>query len=204
MTRRGRYEDLSTLLFLVPFMASGVYAVYLWAASGITLVLPTSVYLNVTRDPYVFLSGTLAVLVGLIIDLGGTEPTKRRDRLAWDSGFLQKVAAASFVLALVAAWYSNGFSDILGAAQDFVLGRYSIVFPALLVLLSYLVNPSLKLSGAASTKVLGFLAMLAVPAVIYEVGKRNPAVGLSTAALVMILGLYLLLRQSRPPGADSQ
>lgn len=198
MSGRGRYEDFSTLLFLVPFVASGLYAIYLWVSSGITLILPTAVYLNVTRDPYVFLGGTLAVLVSLMVDLSGIESAKRHDRLAWDSSFLQKTAAACFVLALVAAWYANGFSNVLGAAQDFVLGRYSIVFPSLLVLLSYLVNPALKVSGAASTKVLGFLAMIAVPAVIYEVGKRNVAVGLSAAAVIMALGLFLLLRQPKP------
>lgn len=198
MSSRGRYEDVSTLLFLVPFLASGLYALYLWASSGITPILPAGVYLSVTRDPYVFLTGTLAVLAGLVVDMRGSEPASRRDRLAWDSSFLQKTAAACFILALIMAWYANGFYDLSGAAQDFVVGRYSIVFPALLVLLSYLVNPALRLSGAASAKVLGFLAMLAVPAVIYEVGKRNASVGLAAAAALMLVGIYLLLRQSKP------
>lgn len=198
MSSRGRYEDASTLLFLVPFIASGLYGLYLWVASGVTPILPTGVYLDVTRDPYVFLSGTFAVLAGLVVDLRGAEPASRRERLAWDSGFLQKAAAACFVLALAMAWYANGFSDLSGTAEDFVVGRYSVVFPALLVLLSYLINPALKFSGATSTKVLGFLVMLAVPAVIYEVGKRSATAGLSAAAVMILAGLYLLLRQAKP------
>lgn len=199
MSSRGRYEDASTLLFLVPFIASGAYAVYLWATTGLTAVLPTSVYLTVTRDPYVFLAGTVAVLAGVLVDLSGFDPQKRRERLSWDSGYLQKTAAACFVLSLLMAWYSNGFTDVSGAAEDFVVGRYSIVFPALVFLFSYLVNPSLKTGGAASYRFLGFLAMLAVPAVVYEVGKRNTIVGLVSAVIVMAVGLYLLLNAGRKP-----
>lgn len=199
----GKYEDASTILFLVPFIASGADAVYLWATSGLTAILPSSVYLEVTRDPYVFLAGILAVLVAVMLDLSGVESQNRRERLAWTSGYLQKTAAACFIISLLMAWYANGFVDVSGAAQDFVVGRYSIVFPALLVLFSYLVSPSLKLQGAASYKFLGFLAMLAVPAVVYEVGKRNSVVGLASAGVLMILGLYLLLRTSPKPEAEA-
>jgi hypothetical protein len=204
MSSRGRYEDASTLLFLVPFIASGAYGIYLWASAGLTPVFPASAYLEVTRDPYVFLAGIFAVLVGVMLDLSGVEPQKRRERLAWTSGYLQKTAAACFILSLLMAWYANGFLDIGGAADDFVVGRYSIVFPALLFLFSYLVNPSLKLGGAASYKFLGFLAMLAVPAVVYEVGKRNIIVGLASGTVFMVAGLYLLLRTGSKPTDQSQ
>ena len=194
MSSARRYEDLSTLLLLVPFIASGGYAIFLWATSGFTPILPTSVYLNVTRDPYVFLAGTFAVLVGLLLDLAGSDPGARRERLAGASGYLQKTAAACFVLSLLMAWYANGFVDISGTAQDFIIGRYSTAFPAMLVLLSYLVNPGLKFSVSAGSKVVGFLVMLAVPAVVYEVGKRNAVVGLSGAAALLVIGAYLLVR----------
>jgi hypothetical protein len=203
MSIRGKYEDASTLLFLVPFIVSGAYGVYLWVTTKITPILPTSAYLQVTRDPYVFLVGILAVFVGVIVDLRGVDPRSRRERLAWDSGYLQKTAAACFVLSLLMAWYANGFVDISGAAQDFVVGRYSIVFPAVLVLFSYLVNPALKLGGAASYKLAGFVAMLAVPAVVYEVGKRSAIVGLASAAALMVVGLYLLLRAGPKPAPES-
>jgi hypothetical protein len=196
-----RNEDFSTLLLLVPFIASGAYAIYLWVSSGLTPLLPTGVYLNVTRDPYIFLAGILAVLVGLIVDLNGTGPSNRHGRLAANSSYLQKTAAACFLLSLIMAWYANGFVNVLGAAQDFVVGRYSIIFPTLLVLLSFLINPSLNLRGAASAKFLGFLAILSVPAVVYEVGKRNAVVGLSGAAVIMVVGLYLLLRKVPQPDA---
>jgi len=208
MSSRGKYEDVSTLLYLVPFIASGAYGLYLWFSSGITAILPSSAYLEVTRDPYVFLAGTFAVLLGLILDLSGTELQGRRERLVWTSGFLQKTAVACFLLSLLMAWYSNGFLDVAGAADDFVVGRYAIVFPALLFLFSYLVNPTLKLGDARNNKFLGFLAMLAVPAVVYEVGKRNTVVGLASATVFLVIGLWLMLRtgskaKDEAPGGPS-
>ena len=203
MSSRGRYEDISTVLFLVPFIVSGVYGIYLWVTLGISLVFPPSAYLQVTRDPYVFLIGILAVLGGVLLDLSGVEPQNRRERLSWTSNYLQKTAAACFVLSLLVAWYANGFIDIVGTAQDFVVGRYSLVFPAMVFLFSYLVNPSLKTSGATSYRFLGFLAMLAVPAVVYEVGKRNTVVGLASALALMLIGVYLILGAARKPASDS-
>jgi len=203
MSSRGRYEDISTVLFLVPFIVSGVYGIYLWVTLGISLVFPSSAYLQVTRDPYVFLIGILAVLGGVLLDLSGVEPQSRRERLSWTSNYLQKTAAACFVLSLLVAWYANGFIDIVGTAQDFVVGRYSLVFPAMVFLFSYLVNPSLKTSGATSYRFLGFLAMLAVPAVVYEVGKRNTVVGLASALALMLIGVYLILGAARKPASDS-
>jgi len=203
MSSRGRYEDASTLLFLVPFIASGADAIYLWVSSGISAKLPSSVYLDVTRDPYIFLVGILAVLAAVLLDVNGVDRQVRRERLAWTSGYLQKTAAACFVLSLVMAWYANGFLDLSGAAEDFVVGRYSIVFPVILVFFSYLVNPSLKVGGAASYKLLGFLALLAVPAVVYEVGKRDTVVGLASAVVLMIVGVYLLIRTGKKPAAEA-
>ena len=202
MSRSSSSEDISTLLYIVPFIVSGADAIYLWVTSGISAKLPTTVYLDVTRDPYVFLAGVFAVLLGVMLDLRGVDREGRRERLAWTSGYLQKTAAACFVLSLLMAWYANGFVDLSGAAEDFVVGRYSIVFPAFLVLFSYLVNPSLKLRGAASYRLLGFIAMLAVPAVVYEVGKRNTAVGLALATVLLFVGLYLILRTG-PKSDDS-
>lgn len=194
MSSRGRYEDISTIFFLVPFIASGVYAAYLWVIAGPSLTLPTSVYLNVTRDPSLFLVGTLAVLLALIVDVWNQEPSARSQKLATESGYLQKVALASFVLALAMAWYANGFVNLSGTAQDFIVGRFSLVFPALMVLLSYLVMTPLKFGELRNSRVLGIISMLLVPAVVYELGKRNAIAGLGVAGVLLVAGLYLFLR----------
>jgi len=196
MSGRGRYDDASTVLYLVPFFLSGVYAMYLWAASGPSLVLPGTVYLTVTRDPVVFVLGTLAVFGGLLLDLRGKDPAHRAAALSAQSSFLQKMAAASFTLALAMALYSNGFLDLTGAAVDFVVGRFGVVFPAILVLLSYLITAPLGLGSLKSSFALGMIALLLVPAVVYELGRRNAIAGLTGAALLIIAGVLLFLRSA--------
>jgi hypothetical protein len=204
MSSRGRYEDLSTLLYMLPFAASGVYGLVLWVQSGISATLPTSVYLTVTRDPILFMVGTLSVLLGLMVEINSTEVSARRLRLQSMGGTLQSMAAASLILVLLAAWYSNGFTDLGGAATDFVIGRYGIVFPAMLVLLSYLISAQFRLASVASQKGLAVIAMLLVPVSLYEVGKRNLFLGLFIAFVLLLagLGIYLYPEKKSAPAKE--
>ena len=192
MNRTEAYEDLSAVLFLVPFLASGIYAIVLWAGKGASLLLPTDTYLTVTRDPYVFLIGIFAVFGGVYFELSATERDKRRDKISSLSGTLQKIAAASFVLALLSALYANGF-DPSGTVLDFVVGRYSLVFPAMLVLFSYLIITPFNTGGFGMRSLAGIVVMLLVPAEIYEVGKRNSFVGISFGFVLLLVGMFILL-----------
>lgn len=192
MNRTEVYDDVSTVLFLVPFLVSGVYALYLWAGSGISTLLPTSVYLTVTRDPTVFLLGSFAVMGGLFVSVWVTERPKRRDKLASLSGTLQKIAVASFVLALVSVFYATGFS-ISDSVTDFLVGRYSLVFPAMLVVLSYLIVIPVSTAPFGMRKLTGIVIMLLVPVVLDEVGKRDVLVGLFGAFALLIVGLFVFL-----------
>ena len=189
-------EDLSALLFLVPFAASAVYAVYLWLQTGVGPVLPSSVYLTVTRDPYLFLTGAVAVMAGAAIAVSGADAQSKTQKVSTISGTLQKLAAASFVFALLAAWYSNGFLDVTGTASDLLVGRYSIIFPALIVLLSYLIVAPVKASSFTERRFLGVFVMLLVPAAVYEVGKRETVLGLAIGAALLALGLWIFTRGS--------
>ena len=198
MAGKGRYEDVSTILFLVPFIASGVYALYLWFRSGISAILPSTVYLTVTRDPVVFIAGSLAVFLGLMMDVAGVEPGERRARLQSSSVLVQKLAAASLVLALLTAWYANGFTNLSGTVGDFLVGRFSLAFPVMLVLLSYLATVPLKWRAVKNRRTAGIILMLVVPPVVYEVGKRSAPVGLGAALVLILAGLYLFLRAEKP------
>ncbi len=193
MSLRGRSEDLSTLLYMVPFVASGVYGIFLWVQRGISATLPSSVYLTVTRDPILFVVGSLSVLLGVIIEVSGAEPTARPARVLAISNTLQSVAAASLILVLLSAWYANGFTDLTGAGTDFIVGRYGIVFPAMLVLLSYLISARFGLSSLRSRKSLAIVAMLLVPVSLYELGKRVLAVGLLVALVLLVFGVGVYL-----------
>ena len=201
MSLRGRYEDVSTLLYLVPIVVPIAYALVLWVQGGISATLPSSVYLTVTRDPTLFIGASLAVMLGIIVEVNGTEPKRRPAVLASLGGTLQSIAAASLVIVLIAALYANGFTDITGAATDFIIGRYGLVFPATLVLLSYLITVRFTLPGVTKRQAGAAVALLLVPVSLYEVGKRQIVVGIGIAFVLLVIGmaLYLVPEKKAPP-----
>jgi hypothetical protein len=189
MSRRGNSDDLTALLYLVPFAASGVYGLYLWIKSGVSAIPPSSVYLTVTRDPILFILGSLSVLLAVVLEVTWTDPPNRVGKIASVSNTLQSMALASLILAFIADLYANGFFDISNAATDFVVGRYALVFPAMLVLLSYLLRAQFRFKSLRSAKTLGIIALLLVPASLYALGKRNTALGLGLAFVLLLVGL---------------
>jgi len=201
MSTRGRSEDVSTLLYLVPIVVPIIYALVLWVQTGLTLVLPSSVYLTVTRDPILFIGASLAVMLGVIIEVNGTEPAARPAKLASLGGTLQSIAIASLVVVVISALYANGFTDTTGAATDFIIGRYGIVFPATLVLLSYLITVQYKLPGVTRRQILAAIALFLVPASLYEIGRRQTALGVSISFVLLVAGLalYLFPERKLPP-----
>ena len=200
MSIRERYEDVSTLLYIVPIVVPIIYALVLWVQSGISPVLPSSVYLTVTRDPILFIGASLAVMLGVLIEVNGTEPTARATKVASLGGTLQSIAVASLVIVLISALYANGFTDITGAATDFIIGRYGIVFPAALVLLSYLMTVQFKLPGVTKMQILAAISLFLVPASLYELGRRETALGVGVAFVLLVAGLALyLLPEKKPP-----
>jgi hypothetical protein len=203
MNRAEAYEDVSTVLYLVPFLLCGIYAIVLWAQAGISALLPTDVYLTVTRDPNVFLVGTFAVLGGVYLDVYSRDRAERPKRLQALSGILQKIAAASFILSLLSALYANGL-NLSGTVLDFVVGRFSLVFPAMLVLLSYLIVIPLNTGTIGKRSLAGIVLMLLVAPVVYEVGKRNSVVGITLGLVLLIVGLIVFLWNRPKPEAEAK
>lgn len=185
---------------MVPFLVSGVYGLVLWAQQGLSALLPSVVYLDVTRSPYVFIAGSFAVMAGLVIELRGVEPSRRPAKLSSLGSMLQTVAIASLVLALLAAVYANGL-NLGGAASDFIVGRYALVFPAVMILLSFLLTAQFSFSSLANRKVLALVALLLVPVSLREIGKHQIMVGLAVAFLLLIVGVagYLLPQKAAQP-----
>lgn len=121
-------QDIPFLLFLVPFAASALYAIYLWVGVGLSATLPSAVFLEVTESPYVFFVGFIAVMAGAMMDILWDQPENRRQRLIKESDTLQKIAVVALVLGALSAWYSAGFDP--GSAATYLLeGRYVVVFP---------------------------------------------------------------------------
>ena len=204
MSSGSRYEDLTTLLYLVPFVGAVGYAVFLWIQTGVSATLPTSAYLTVTRDPTLFMVGSLAILLGVMIEVNSTEPAGRSAKLVALGRTLQSIAIASLVIVLLSAWYANGFTDLGGAATDFIVGRYGLVFPAVMVLLSYLLTAGFRLEGLVRRKNLGLIAMILVPATVY-LGKHYLVAALVVSLLLIAGGLFLYLapdKKEQPPKAE--
>lgn len=197
MSSRERREDITTLLYLVPFIGSVGYAVVLWAQSGASFFLPSEAYLAVTRDPTLFVVASLAVLLGVVMEVNDADPAGRRAKLTSLGGTMQSIAFASLVIVLLSAWFANGFTDLGGAATDFIVGRYGLVFPAVMVLFSYLLTARFRLGALADRKAIGIVAMLLVPVTVYEMGKRDILVGLAVSLVLLVGGLYLSLPPRR-------
>ena len=204
MTSSERYEDVTALLYLVPFIGAVGYAVTLWVQSGASFFLPSAVYLTVTRDPILFAVGSLSILLGVVIEVNATEPTGREAKLASIGGTMQSVAIASLAIALLSAWYANGFTDLGGAATDFIVGKYGLVFPAIMVLFSYLLTARFRLRSLTDRRTIALIAMLLVPAAVYELGKRQIAAGLVVALLLLVVGLFLLLTPKKKGAPEKE
>lgn len=186
-------DDISTLLYIVPFALSALYALVAWAGEGLSFYLPSAVYLDVTRSPYVFMIGMLAVFAGVTLEVRGTAPEKRNAKLHSLGNTLQSIAGASFILALLFALYSNGFTGVSSAASDFIVGRYALVFPTILVLMSYLITARFNFASLRTRGMIGIILLLLVPVSLREVGKRSLTLGIAGAFVLIILGIAAFL-----------
>ncbi len=192
----GKYGDFAILRYAAPFILNFVYALYLWFGAGISAVLPQFVFLEVAQSPYLFLAGFAAVSLAAVIDFNSEAPDARKNALVTLSKRLQSIAVAAIVLAFVSAWYSASL-DIGTALLNLLDGRYPLVFPALLVLLSFLILPSVKLQGANRKNLLVILLLVASPAALYELGKRNTVAGLGVGLVLLLVAAFLLLRNDK-------
>ena len=192
MSSKERIQDVSFLLFLVPFAVSGVYALYLWAGSGISATLPQAVFLQVTENPYVFLLGFVAVIVGATLDITSEELPKRKQKLIQESGRLQVLAAIALILGALSAWYAAGFDPGAGLS-NIQEGRYTIIFPVLVIAVSFLMLPSVTFKKSSTGYVLTLLCAIGSLGVLDEVGKRNYFAGVALAAALAVLAIYFYI-----------
>jgi hypothetical protein len=192
----GRYGDVALLLYAAPFILNFVYALYLWIGAGISAVLPQYVFIEVAQSPYLFLAGFAAVCLAAVMDFNSGTPETRKSALAALSKRLQSIAVASIVLAFVSSWYAASF-DVGTGLVNLLDGRYPLVFPALLVFLSFVILPSVKLEGANRKNLLVIVLLVASPAALYELGKRNTAAGLGVGLVLLLLAAYLLVRNTQ-------
>jgi hypothetical protein len=142
---------------------------------------------------YVFLIGFVAVIAGVVIDVVYTDPALRRAKLVQESTTLQIIAVTALVLGILSAWYSAGF-DLGTAATNVLSGRYVIIFPALLIIFSFLMLPAVNIRKDQTNIVLIAVLLLAIPLAVDEVGKHSFFSGMLLGLALLVAALYLYLQ----------
>jgi uncharacterized membrane protein YhaH (DUF805 family) len=72
-------------------------------------------------------------------------------------------------------------------------GRYVVVFPALVIIVSFLFLPAVTIKRGQATGLAIIVLLLAVPLSIDEIGKRNFYAGLGAGVALLAIALYLYL-----------
>jgi hypothetical protein len=202
MNKKEAYDELAFLLYLMPFIVSAIYAIILWVNSGISFFLPESIYLSVTKNPYVFMIGFFSVLIGVVIEVINREPSQRREAVFTLSKRLQSIAIISFTLSFITAWYTKGFLDLGSAILNLLDGRYTLIFPAFVLLISFLILPIIRIERKQIRNVSAAISLLAVPLAIYGIGRWNVSIGLITSLILITLGVYFSF--TNPSSRDNQ
>jgi len=192
-------ENISFILYLVPLISSTIYAISLWTSEGLSLTLPETVYLSVTKDPYLFLISFLAICCAVLIEVFGSSKESRLSRIETNSKQIQILAVISFSAAVLSVWSTIGYSfDISRILQILLAGRYALIFPLMLFILAFLLNTSLKfnlLSFNNLMKNASFILMIASPLIFYGLWRIHvPWEGIiSITLIILIIGVALIL-----------
>jgi len=192
-------ENISFVLYLVPLIASTVYALSLWVPEGLSSNLPETIYLSVTKDPYLFLIGLLAICSAILIEVYGSSKESRLNRIKDNSRQLQVLAVISISAAILSVWSTIGYSfNISGILQILLEGRYALVFPVMLFILAFLLNTSLRsdfLSFNNLVKNASLILIIFSPLIFYGLWSIHvPWEGIiSVTLIVLITGIVLLL-----------
>jgi uncharacterized membrane protein YfhO len=133
------------------------------------------------------------VIFGAVMDILYAEPALRKAKVIQESTTIQIIAVIALVLGGLCAWYAAGFDPGV-AASNVLAGRYVIVFPAMLVIFSFLMLPALTIRKDQTNIVAIAVLLLAVPLAVDEIGKRSFFAGMGVGLILLIAAGYLYLR----------
>jgi len=131
-------EDITFFLYLAPILISGIYGLATMLAGGL-FYAPSEIFLLITRDSNIFIAGVLTVCIAVVLEikfLGGEEKQSRDMRIARN---VMLLAFFCFISALILAWGFAGF-DLSLASNLILTGRYSLIYPTFLIVLSVLLR----------------------------------------------------------------
>jgi len=189
--KKDSVEDAAFILYIIPILLNGGYGLWSWVAGGADLAALQQVYIQLTREPIIFLIGLLAVCVAVILDARYLSPIEDVDRR------VTRLAVFCFITALIIALISTEFNLSSGLTL-FLQGRYALIFPALLMVLSFL----FRVRGLSSTSLksvrrwLSLLLLLISPLTLYLLWRLGVVwyAVFAVPLLLVIASLALMIR----------
>lgn len=164
-------ENISFILYLIPLVLSTFYAVFLWISEGLSFTLPQTVYLTVTKDPYIFLIGFLAICLAVLVEIFLSPEESKLIKLTDNARQIQFLAFICIGSVIVSVWSTSGYSLNLGQFLQILLGgRYALIFPLMLFIFSLILNPKLQiniLSTDTLIKYTSIFLLIASPLIFY-------------------------------------
>jgi len=192
-------ENISFILYLVPLILSASYALFLWISEGLSFALPETVYLTVTKDPYIFLIGFSAICLAVLIEIFSSPTESKLIKLTDNARQIQFLAYICIGSVVVSVWSTSSYSLNVGQFLQILLeGRYALIFPLMLFIFSLILNPKLKisiLSTNALIKNASIFFLISSPLIFYGLWLIHvPWEGLISITLItLIVGSALLV-----------
>lgn len=187
---KDSFEDATFILYITPILLNGVYGLWSWVAGGADLPMLRQVYSNLTRETIIFLAGLLAVCVAVVLDARYLSPIEVVERR------VTRLAVFCFITALIIALLSTGFNLGIGLTL-FLQGRYALIFPALLMVLSFLFR--VRGLGSTSFKSVGrglsLILLLVSPLTLYLLWRLGAVWYVVFAVpLILVITSLVLMR----------
>ena len=164
-------ENVSFILYLVPLLLSASYALFLWISEGLSFTIPETVYLTVTKNPYIFLIGFLAICLAVLIEIFSSPTESKLIKLTDNARQIQFLAYICIGSVVVSVWSTSGYSLNIGQFLQILLeGRYALIFPLMLFILSLILNPKLKINILSTNTLIknaSIFLLIASPLIFY-------------------------------------
>ncbi len=198
MQRTETAENASFILYLLPIVASAAYALSAWVSEGLSSNLPVTIYFTVTKNPYLFLLGFTSVCLAVLIDVYGSPADSRLNKLTENYRQTQMLATVCLLSAAVFVWSAAEYSPSTGRFLQILLeGRYALIYPLTLFMLSMLLNPSINLGFLSLSRLLrnaSVILLASSPIILYGLWRLQAswAVVLLLTFVALLSGLTLL------------
>jgi hypothetical protein len=187
-------EDVSLILYVIPFILSGVASLIFWQDYQGSLGFPPhQVYLLVTKNPVLFIGGLASICLAALIEAWG----KSEETLNSISAKLRIVSYISLFFAFLFALTSNPNPSLSSAIANLLEGKFALLFPLFLILLSYLLLP-LNLSPVKENymQIITLLLLFLSPLSLYALWSLRFAwpitIGISGALLITACIVYYI------------